>query len=214
LVTHFVPGEKITRVLDRLAAQRALGDTAAQPRITALLAHVLESYARQVLEVGVFQADPHPGNLLADEQGNVTVLDFGCAKQLSDEERSRLLALLGAIVLRDSARMAEALEQLGFRTRSGTREGLVAYAKNALEQLALVSGDGFRDQDELLTRVAAFGRFMHGDPIEQLPESFVMLGRVFGTLSGLFAHYRPDVSATARVLPIVLSALAGSARAA
>jgi len=35
----------------------------------------------------------------------------------------------------------------------------------------------------------------------------VMLGRVFGTLSGLFLHYRPDVDAARSVLPIVLAAL-------
>jgi len=214
LVTAFMPGEKISNVLDRLAEARAGGDAQAAVDLTALLARVLEAYARQVLEVGVFQADPHPGNLLADRAGNLTVLDFGCAKQLDDKQRVDLVALLRSVVMRDLDGMAAALDAMGFCTRSGTREGLRALASAALEQMALVRGQGgdFCSQMEMLGRVAEFGRHLDSDPIEKLPEAFVMLGRVFGTLSGLFVHYRPDVAATAGVLPIVFAALAGSAQ--
>jgi ubiquinone biosynthesis protein len=216
LVTEFMPGEKISNVLDRLAERRAQEATPrgeAQAQLTQLLSRVLEAYARQVLEVGVFQADPHPGNLLADDAGNLTVLDFGCAKQLDDAQRSDLIALLRAVVMRDLDGMAAAMDGMGFRTRSGTRAGLRDLAGAALAQMALVRGEGgdFCSQMEMISRVAEFGRQLSGDPIEKLPEAFVMLGRVFGTLSGLFVHYRPDVAATAGVLPIVFAALAGSA---
>lgn len=210
LVTAFMPGEKVTNQLDRLAEARDAGSPEAQVELTHLLGRVLEAYARQVLEVGVFQADPHPGNLLADDQGNLTVLDFGCAKELDMTQRANLLGLLRATVLKDIQGMGAAMEAMGFQTRSGTRAGLENYAKNALEQMALVKGEdgGFCSQMEMVSRIAEFGRFIDSDPITKLPEEFVMLGRVFGTLSGLFVHYRPDVSATSRVLPVVLSALA------
>lgn len=213
LVTEFMPGEKITHVLDRLAGARSDAGSTAQAELTTLLSRVLEAYARQVLEVGVFQADPHPGNLLADDAGNLTVLDFGCAKQLDETQRTDLIALLRGVVMRDLDGMAAAMEAMGFRTKSGTREGLRALAESALAQMALVRGEGgnFCSQMEMIARVAEFGRHLNGDPIETLPEAFVMLGRVFGTLSGLFVHYQPDVAATAGVLPIVFAALAGSA---
>jgi len=209
LVTEFMPGEKITNVLDRLLEAREAGDPAAQAGLTQLLSRVLEAYARQVLQVGVFQADPHPGNLLADAAGNLTVLDFGCAKQLDGTQRADLLALLRGVVMRDVDGMAAAMDAMGFRTRSGTRQGLRALAESALSQMALVKGEGgdFCSQMEMLSRVAEFGRHLENDPIEKLPEAFVMLGRVFGTLSGLFVHYRPDVAATASVLPVVFAAL-------
>lgn len=211
LVTEFRAGEKITRRLDALARERDAGDAEAGRALTDLLSRVLESYARQVLEAGVFQADPHPGNLLADEAGNLTVLDFGCAKVLDATQRANLRALLKATLVKDFARMAEAMEQMGFRTESGTRAGLEAYARTALGQLATVSADGgFMNQLEMIAKVAEFGRFVESDPIAKLPEEFVMLGRVFGTLSGLFVHYRPEVSAVGRVLPVVMMALMAS----
>jgi ubiquinone biosynthesis protein len=120
------------------------------------------------------------------------------------------LALLRAVVVRDPGQMARAMEAMGFQTESGSLAGLEAYARASLEQMALVTrdGGGFCDQLEMVNRIAEFGRFMEGDPITKLPEEFVMLGRVFGTLSGLFVHYQPDIGATARVLPVVFAALA------
>jgi len=212
LVTEFMPGRKISSVLDELAEARSAGDAGAQAQITDLLSRVLEAYARQVLEVGVFQADPHPGNLLADEHGNLTVLDFGCAKQLEEGQRTRILSLIRAVVLRDTKQMALTMEAMGFRTRSNSLAGLEGYANASLTQMALVKreGGGFASQLEMVAGLAEFGRFVENDPIVTLPEELVMLGRVFGTLSGLFVHYRPDVSATASVLPVVFAALARS----
>jgi ubiquinone biosynthesis protein len=209
LVTAMMPGAKITDVLDTLKAARDGGDAGAQEKLSAILAHVLEAYARQVLEVGVFQADPHPGNLLADQTGQLTVLDFGCAKELEPARRETLLALIMGTVMRDAEKMADAMVELGFQTRSGTRDGLRALAKSALSQMSVVS-DGkadFVSQLEMISGMASFGRHIESDPILSLPEEFVMLGRVFGMLSGLFVHYQPDMNATKRVLPVVMGAM-------
>ncbi|MFT3928344.1 MAG: AarF/UbiB family protein [Myxococcales bacterium] len=209
LVTAFMRGDKITHVLDELMQKRGAGDESAQEALTVLLARVLEAYTRQALDLGVFQADPHPGNLLADAAGNLVVLDFGCAKEVPLAQRALLVDLARAFVAKDAAKMAFAMQSMGFVTQSGSVEGLEAYAKVVLEQMGVVAARGgdWPNQVELLAQVALMARFIEDDPMVRLPEEFVMLGRVFGTLSGLFLHYRPDVSAAARVIPLVLAAL-------
>jgi ubiquinone biosynthesis protein len=209
LVTAFMRGQKITHVLDELASARATGRAEAQEEISVLLARVLEAYTRQALDLGVFQADPHPGNLLADRAGNLVVLDFGCAKEVPLSQRALLVDLARAFVAKDPAKMAFAMDAMGFATASGGLAGLEAYAKVVLEQMGVVRerGGDWPNQAELLAQVALMARFIEDDPMVRLPEEFVMLGRVFGTLSGLFLHYRPDVSAAARVIPLVLMAL-------
>jgi ubiquinone biosynthesis protein len=210
LVTTFMAGDKITDALDRLLAARQAGDDAAQARITALLSRVLEAYARQTLELGLFQADPHPGNLLASEHDGLVLLDFGCAKELSPDKQRALVELARAFVSSDAPAMAAALEVLGFATRSGSRAGIEQYARIVLDELGTVRARGgdWPTQLELLSQATLMARFIEGDPVVRLPEEFVMLGRVFGTLSGIFLHYRPDVSAVTRMLPLILSALA------
>lgn len=46
-------------------------------RLDGILSLLLETYVRMILDVGVFQADPHPGNLLVTEDDRLVVLDFG-----------------------------------------------------------------------------------------------------------------------------------------
>ncbi len=45
----------------------------------------------QLLEHGFFHADPHPGNLLALEDGRLCYLDFGMMSEVSRESRSGLI---------------------------------------------------------------------------------------------------------------------------
>jgi ubiquinone biosynthesis protein len=204
LTTTFMPGEKITHVLDRLLAR---DDTAA---ISTLLARVLEAYVRQTLDLGVFQADPHPGNLLANEAGELVLLDFGCAQELTPEKLRTLVELAKAFVAKDAAGMALHLQQLGFATQSGTLAGIHTYAQTVLDEIGVVQARGgdWPTQVEVLSQLTVMTRTIANDPVVHLPEEFVMLGRVFGVLSGLFLHYRPDVSVAARILPLVLMALA------
>jgi ubiquinone biosynthesis protein len=209
LVTTFMPGEKISDALDGLLAARTAGDESAHTRLTTILTRVLEAYIRQTLELGVFQADPHPGNLLVTAQDGVVLLDFGCAKEVSAEQRLRLVTLGQAFLQRDALSMAAAMYALGFVTERGTIEGLNAYAAVILREIGLVEARGgdWPNPVEMLAQAALLLRSIELDPIVKLPEEFVMLGRVFGLLSGLFLHYRPDPSAALQVLPWVISAL-------
>jgi ubiquinone biosynthesis protein len=209
LVTLLKPGIKISRALDALQRAHVAGEAEAHARLTRVLTRVLEAYIRQTLELGVFQADPHPGNLLVDEHEQLVLLDFGCAKEVAAEQRARLVALGRAFVARDVDAIAQTMQALGFVTESGTIEGLSAYARVILNELGTIRARGgdWPNQLELLAQAALLTRHIEADPIVKLPEEFVMLGRVFGVLSGLFLHYRPDPFAAVHVLPRVLAAL-------
>jgi aarF domain-containing kinase len=50
-----------------------------------LATRLLALFFRQTLALGLFQADPHPGNYLFLSDGGIGLLDFGCAKRLDAE---------------------------------------------------------------------------------------------------------------------------------
>jgi ubiquinone biosynthesis protein len=206
LSSEFVVGEKLTVVLDALDAQRANGDTTAHQRLSNILGTLLEAYLRQVLEAGVFQADPHPGNVLVTEDDKVVLLDFGCAQVLEPETRNRYLGLLRAFMEGRADRVAELFDEIGFRTRSGRPDTLNAFAAALLGEIRqAATGRGIRwpSRDELGARVTGLLHACKDDPVVSLPGEFVMMARVFGTLGGIFARYKPDIDFTRHIMPVL-----------
>jgi ubiquinone biosynthesis protein len=71
---------------------------------------LLRAFVRQMLEHGVFHADPHPGNLLALGEGRVALLDLGTIDVLDERLRAGLFRLGFALLLsRTSALSHEVL---------------------------------------------------------------------------------------------------------
>ncbi len=225
LSTRFVAGTKITTVLDALdarifpdAAARASGvqaDEIAAARRDRILGRVLEAWLRQILEAGRFQADPHPGNLLVTDDDVVVLLDFGCTQVLEPAARDAYLALVQATVFRDEEGMARALDAAGFRTRSGGHATLKAFAHTLIGSFARAEGEArWPTEAELAAEARALMSAATDDPVTRLPEDFVMLARVLGTIGGLFVRYRPRLDVASHVLPIVLRATSAGAAAA
>lgn len=63
----------------------------------ALAADLLRAYLDQVLRYGFFHADPHPGNVMITEDGQLALLDLGMVARIGPETRLRLMKLLVAI---------------------------------------------------------------------------------------------------------------------
>ena len=194
LTANFIAGDKITVALDRLDHRRR----------STLLGTLLEVYLRQILEAGCFQADPHPGNFLVTSDGDLVLLDFGCTRTLSAETRLGYVQLVQAFVSGDDARLNALLFALGFRTASGRPDTLQAFATALLTHFRRgVTEGGFAwpSKQELFANAKELLEAAQRDPITELPSEFVMIGRVFGTLGGLFQHYQPDLDYAKRVLP-------------
>lgn len=198
LTTEFVHGRKLTAVLDDLHHRDP-------QRLSQVLHRLLDAWFAQVLHGGVFHADPHPGNIMVAENGTLILLDFGCAQALSNEARYGYFRVLQACVVEDQAVIAETLNAMGFRTRSGNPDTLLAFVSAVLDRVrdAIIYPDPDRkwpSAEAMMQEVShLLGRLEH-DPVETIPGDFIMLARVFGTLGGFFLHYQPNVDIAALVL--------------
>ena len=212
LTSRFVDARKISDFLGDCAKRRDSGDREAGRRLDRVMSLLLEAYVRMVLEAGVFQADPHPGNLLVTADDELVVLDFGATKVLPPKVREGYLAVVRAFIFGDRQRLAVLLDELGFRTASGQPETLLMFAEILLQTMrqAIEGGGGFAwpTKQELLSQASELLRQVERDPVVSLPAEFVMTARVFGTLGGLFMHYRPNIDYTKALLPIIGQALA------
>ncbi len=57
----------------------------------ALAQNLAECFFRQFFELGLFHADPHPGNLLISPPDGITLIDFGMVGQLDESHTDRLV---------------------------------------------------------------------------------------------------------------------------
>ena len=69
---------------------------------------------RQLLEYGYFHADPHPGNLLAMDDGKLAFLDFGMMSETPQEARFAIIGHVVHMVNRDYDAMARDYYALDF----------------------------------------------------------------------------------------------------
>ncbi|CAE7824466.1 unnamed protein product [Symbiodinium necroappetens] len=76
-------------------------------------------HAEQVFSDGLFNADPHPGNvlLLKDTSRLVGLTDFGQVKELSIDFRIQLAKLMVALARRDQEEVIRLDKEMGSRTR-------------------------------------------------------------------------------------------------
>ena len=103
LTLEHSPGERI----DDYAARHPEASRRLAAALSALVLH-------QVFETGLFQADPHPGNVFVLPDGRLCLHDFGMIGELDERTREGLTALLGAAVGGDARAATDAYLDLGF----------------------------------------------------------------------------------------------------
>lgn len=174
LVMDWVEGENLARALA----------SAPQAEKEEALRVLVDAYLKQILVDGLLHADPHPGNFLwQSEQQRLGMVDFGACERITDTTRLALNELYQAGMEFDLPRIGEALHELGFRTKSGEIEGLVAFA-------SLFTFDS----EDQTTREDNWNRLVEAareNPLVKIPDELIMLGRVLIVQTGLVGRIAP-----------------------
>ena len=72
---------------------------------------------QQLIEHGFFHADPHPGNILAMEDGRLCYLDFGMMSDITQQSRVGLIRAVVHLVNRRFDKLSTDFVQLGFLSK-------------------------------------------------------------------------------------------------
>jgi ubiquinone biosynthesis protein len=134
LTLEFVDGVKLSEI-------RRVTDGRFDPRIIARRG--AEALLRQMLQHGLFHADPHPGNVLVRPGNVLCMLDFGNVGRLDREMRDWLVDVLHAVVRHDAAALADLVLAIGgspgstsgAELRQDLEDMLDSYSEAALEEL-------------------------------------------------------------------------------
>jgi len=175
LVMDWVRGENLARALA----------SAPQPEREEALRVLVNAYLKQILVDGLLHADPHPGNFLwqSDEQ-RLGMVDFGACERIPDRTRFALHELYRAGMELDIPRIGDALHELGFRTKSGEVEGLIAFAS-----LFTFDTDDQQTREDNWNRLVDAAR---ENPLVKIPDELIMLGRVLIVQTGMLSRIDPS----------------------
>lgn len=151
---------------------------------------LMQAYFRQILEVGFFHADPHPGNVLVRPGPVVVLLDFGMVGEITPRTRENIRRVFLGVIRRDYDSVIAALEQIGFFGPDADRRVLKRALIWTIETFYEMSFGELRtiDPREVLNRVQDV---LYLESF-QIPANFAFLGRAVGTLSGLATALDPS----------------------
>jgi|TARA_B100001741_G_scaffold287549_1_gene265118 aarF domain-containing kinase len=149
---------------------------------------LVEVYAYQIFELGIFHSDPHPGNILISSTGALTLLDFGQVKVLSSRTRENLARLVVALD-QNSPLSGQLLDNMGVKVQNAT-----ASMKTAI---AYVLFDTRMDIAE--AKMNPFDSDLPPEirqiKLSRIPRETFMLIRVIALLRGILSALKLDVHA-------------------
>ena len=151
-----------------------------------LARRLLASFIGQVLDDGLFHADPHPGNLLLDAQGTIWMLDFGSVGRLDARALDGLRGIALGVATDEPGILARAA-----RTLAGD-DGFVdlrALETDMSVQLGALDEPGGLDPRVIGEVLAVMQR--HG---MRPPSSITLLARALITLEGTLRGIDPGLS--------------------
>lgn len=159
----------------------------------------------QLLEHGFFHADPHPGNLLAMNNGKLAYLDFGMMSQVKDYQRYGLLEAIVHLVNRDFEGLARDYVKLEFLTPETDLTPIIPAFAQVFNSSMGASGVNVAELDFKSVTDQLSG-VMYEYPF-RVPAYYALIIRSLVTLEGIAIAVDPDFKVLSKAYPYVAKRL-------
>lgn len=140
---------------------------------------LIRVHGHEIFADGAFNGDPHPGNVLLMPDGRLGLIDYGQVKRMTVSDRIMYAKLIIALSRDDRDEVVRiAREESGFSTKFSNND--VTFRSMAFFHC--------RDTEDVLggLNVSEFMEWMEKeDPVQNINDEFVMVGRVSLLLRGL-----------------------------
>jgi len=176
LTMEWVDGAKLSEIHQTLADPNLVMD------------RLIEATYQQIFVQGLFHADPHPGNLIVNDDSILTFLDFGLTGRITPEMRDTLEALFLGVIFRDADGLARTLYRAASTTN--VRVNMREMANEIRSLLDEYGGLAMKDQDA--SRIALDVLDLAARHKLRMPETYAMLARSEVALDGIARTLVPD----------------------
>lgn len=193
LTMEWINGTKLTKIKE-IEAQ---GTNA-----TRLVEIGVQCSLQQLLEHGFFHADPHPGNLLAMEDGKLAYLDFGMMSTILPYQRYGLIDAVVHLVNRDFEALANDYVTLDFLTPETDLTPIIPALANVFNN-ALGASVAELNFKKITDEMSAM---MYEFPF-RVPAYYALIIRSMVTLEGIAINIDPNFKVLSKAYPYVAKRL-------
>jgi len=205
LVAEFCEGVKISN----LKQLRAWGHDFEELTDT-----LVEGYCQMVLADGFYHADPHPGNVFVNEEGQVILLDFGAVALLSQEMKEGIPLLLECIIKQDTEEMVKVLRKLGFIAYGDDATKIAEKLIDSIQDfvyndLQLENLNVQNLSAEQIARAFQLINIREMTKIMQIPKDWVLLNRAVTLVQGIAFLLCPNWNPVEALQPYIRQYIIG-----
>ncbi len=164
---------------------------------------LVHAYCKMVFEDGLYHADPHPGNIMVQEDGTIVFLDFGAVASLQPAMRTGILALIDGAVKNDDDKIINSLRSMGFiadgKDAEKAAEKIVEALRQFLQNEVQIDGLNFKDikvnpfETSLFGLIKELGVSGIANTV-QVPKEYVLLNRMVTLLLGICSTLDPRMN--------------------
>jgi len=162
-----------------------------------------DCYLKQIFEIGMFHADPHPGNIFVDPPDRIGLLDFGQVGVISDELMSDIVTLVYGCVNGEMDLVIDTLADMGAVDRNTDRRSL---ARSLRVLLNKYYGLPLKRVD-VGTLLSEFADLIRRHDVV-IPRDVSMLLKALGTVGAVTRRLDPDLD----LLELIKPRLSGQMR--
>ncbi len=150
---------------------------------------IVRNYVHQVLDVGLFHADPHQGNIMFAE-GKPYWIDFGMIGTISEANINLISAIVLGVIQGDADALASAAISVGTTSDKTDRGKLMQDLDAFLERFMTGTSIADVNVDDMLTSFSDLASRNH----ISLPSEYTMLLRSLIMIEGVIEEMCPDLN--------------------
>jgi ubiquinone biosynthesis protein len=204
-----IPGLVTSRVLvmERMAGIRYTDAARIHPDLDGdrIVRLAVQGVLEHTLLYGVFHGDLHAGNVLIDEAGNFSLVDFGIAGRIDASQRAALVRLVIGFVRNDFAAQVAAVAEFGALPAGIDLTPLVQqFAEESTALLAAVDRPLSQLDFGMLTAQVSRATRLLAEHRFRAPKELFLFSKNVLYLNGLCNAFAPDINLMSEIAPVFL----------
>ncbi|PLX66427.1 MAG: ABC transporter [Denitrovibrio sp.] len=159
-------------------------------------------YVDQMFINGYFHADPHPGNLMVTEEGELIMIDFGMVQKIPTKTRMAIIQLVRAANDRDFELYIRSAKRLGIISQDASDFDM----QDLAERIFSIFDNEALDAKSMQTLAFELLDSLKSVPYK-MPQEVIYIMRVSSIIEGLGTNYITNFNGIKDILPILKNKL-------